>query len=715
MSHSFCDLKDYRGRRVSEYFGENTFSFSLMREKLPKHIYAQLEQAMAEFRGLSGEAAEAVAAAIRDWALAKGATAYTHWFQPLTGLTAEKHDSFIVPDGSGGALEKFSGAMLVKSEPDASSFPHGGMRSTFEARGYAAWDPTSPAFILDGPCGRTLYLPSVFVSYDGQVLDKKAPLIKSVKALSQQCVRLLGLLGHRTDRVHPTVGAEQEYFLVDVDGFRARPDLRILGYTIFGEKSPKGQQFGDHYFGAIRDRVLGFMQELEIELYRLGIPAKTRHNEVAPNQFELACYHEPANLAADHNQLVMELIRRVARRHGLAALLHEKPFSLVNGSGKHNNWSLQDSSGDNLLDPGSNRGGNIRFLCLVVALLDGIRDYGDLLRAIIADPGNDLRLGSHEAPPAIMSVFLGEEISRVLARLEEGNLAALGGLSTFSTGVPFIPHFPKDATDRNRTSPIAFTGNKFEFRAIGSSASIAMPNTVINTIMAEGVRRLADLVESKLAGGAGPGQAALEAVRETYARARAAHYDGDNYSREWLAEAEIRGLAVANDTPEALDFLERKKNVELFARHGVMTARELEARHRVKRDVYVKTVELELRTARNMLRTLFLPAGFRYQSELAESIREAESGFQPGTVLKGQREYLRKVSLRMEDIIRQLADLDAQNEELKHMDAVQAAGFCARSVRPSLHAVREVVDDLEERVDAGLWPIPRYWQMLSGL
>jgi glutamine synthetase len=715
MGHQDHHREKYRERRVSQYYGENTFSFALMREKLPKPVYAQLEQAMAEYHGLPAEAAEAVAAAIRDWALAKGASAYTHWFQPLTGLTAEKHDSFIVPDGSGGALENFSGAILVKSEPDASSFPHGGMRSTFEARGYAAWDPSSPAFILDGPCGRTLYLPSVFVSYDGQVLDKKAPLIKSIRALSQQCSRLLGLLGHGTDWVRPTVGPEQEYFLVDWEHFQARPDLRILGYTIFGEKSPKGQQFGDHYFGAIRDRVLGFMQELEIELFRLGVPAKTRHNEVAPNQFELACYHEPANLAADHNQLVMELLRRVARRHRLAALLHEKPFSLVNGSGKHNNWSLQDSAGNNLLDPGSSRKENIRFLCLVVALLDGIREYGDVLRAIIADPGNDLRLGSHEAPPAVMSVFLGDQISQVLSRLEQGSLGALGSPSTFSTGVPFIPHFPKDATDRNRTSPIAFTGNKFEFRAIGSSASIAMPNTVINTIMAEGVRRLSELVEAKLAGGAGLEQAALEAIRETYARAKAAHYEGDNYSREWLAEAESRGLAIARDTPEALEFLERAKNVELFARHGVMTAGELEARHRVKRDVYVKTVELELRTARNMLRTLFLPAGFHYQAELAESIRAAESGFQPGTVLKGQREYLKKVSLRMEDIIRQLAELDSQNEELKHMDPVQAAGFCARSVRPSLHAVREVVDDLEERVDAGLWPIPRYWQMLSGL
>lgn len=708
-------MEKYKNRRVSEYFGENTYSFALMREKLSRQAYAQLEQAIGNYQGLPAEAAEAVADAIREWALSKGATAYTHWFQPLTGLTAEKHDSFIEPDGSGGAVERFSSAMLLKSEPDASSFPHGGMRSTFEARGYAAWDPSSPAFILDGPGGRTLYLPSVFVSYDGQVLDKKAPLIKSIRALNRQAVRLLGLLGRRADWVHPTVGAEQEYFLVDLEHYLARPDLRILGYTIFGEKTPKGQQFGDHYFGAIRDRVLGFMQELEIELYRLGIPAKTRHNEVAPNQFELACHHEPANLAADHNQLVMELLRRVSRRHGLAALLHEKPFSLINGSGKHNNWSLQDSAGTNLLEPGPTRADNIRFLCLAAALLDGIRDYGDVLRAIIADPGNDLRLGSHEAPPSVMSVFLGEEISAILSRLGEGRLDPIATRDAFSTGVPFIPHFPKDATDRNRTSPIAFTGNKFEFRAVGSSASIAMPNTAINTIMAEGLERLAGLIESKTAGGMVAEQAALEAVRETYARARPAHYDGDNYSDEWLREAKARGLAVAQDTPQALSFLDREKNVELFERHGVMTRQELGARHRVKRDVYVKTVELELRTARNMLRTIFLPAGFRYQSELAGSVQAAEQAKASTTSLPGQREYLRKVSLRIEDIIRKLAELDAQNEELKAMGPEGASEFCAGKVRPSLRAAREVVDDLEERVDAGLWPIPRYWQMLSGL
>ena len=708
-------IERYHHRRVSDYFGESTFGFALMREKLPRDVYAQLERAIGCYQGLPPEVAEAVAAAMKDWAVGKGATAYTHWFQPLTGLTAEKHDSFVVPDGHGGGIETFSGAMLLKSEPDASSFPHGGMRSTFEARGYAAWDPSSPAFILEGGHGRTLYIPSVFISYDGFVLDKKAPLIKSIKAVNEQALRLLRQFGDRADWAYPSVGAEQEYFLVDQKDFEARPDLRILGYTIFGEKSPKGQQFGDHYFGAIRERVLDFMQELEIELYRLAIPAKTRHNEVAPNQFELACHHEWANLAADHNQLVMELLKRVARRHGMAALLHEKPFSNINGSGKHNNWSLITSQGTNLFDPGKTRRENIRFLCFVTALLSGIARHGDVLRAIIADPGNDLRLGSHEAPPAIMSVFLGTELTDVFLKLGQGTLDSIGSREQFKTGVPFIPHFPKDATDRNRTSPIAFTGNKFEFRAIGSSASIAMPNTAINTLMAEGLRLVADSVEARIGLGEDIEQAGLAAIQEVYPQAKLAHFDGDNYTPEWLAEARRRSLGIATDTPQALEFLKLEKNVELFASHQVMVRQELEARHRVKQEIYCKTVELELRTARNMLRTLILPAGFRYQAVLAGSVDGLErvlAGEQPQAV---QREYIKKVSHRIEAIVQKLNGLDADNDELKRLGPDEQARFCAGTVRPALAAVREVVDDLEERVDAKLWPMPRYWQMLSGL
>jgi len=705
----------YQERRVSEYFGENTFSFALMKERLPKAVYRQLARAINRFQDMPPEAAEAVAAAIKEWALSKGATAYTHWFQPLTGLTAEKHDIFAVPDGMGGAVEDFSGEMLAKSEPDASSFPHGGMRSTFEARGYAAWDPSSPAFILDGPQGRTLYLPSVFVSYDGQVLDKKTPLIKSIRALNQQALRLCRLLNYNTDWIYPTVGAEQEYFLIDAKYAEARPDLKILGYTIFGARSPKGQQFGDHYFGAIRERVLGFMQELERELFLLGVPAKTRHNEVAPNQFELACHHELANLAADHNQLVMELLKRVAQRHGLVALLHEKPFSHINGSGKHNNWSLQDSQGKNLLDPGHSRADNIRFLCFLVALLEGVRFHGDVFRAMVADPGNDLRLGSHEAPPSVMSVFLGQELTTILQDLARGQLKPIGRREAFETGVPFIPTFPKDTTDRNRTSPIAFTGNKFEFRAVGSSASIAMPNTIINTMMAEGLRLLSDLIETKISSGQDSEAAVLEAVKETYERARAVHFEGDNYSEEWLAEAEARGLAIARDTPQALRYLVTDRSFDLFQRHGVMTRRELEARYRVKLDIYIKTVELELRTSRNMLRTLFLPAGIRYQSELAEVVSRLSSVDGENAGLTPLKQYLNKMGQRIEGLMKGLAELDGYNDELKALETEAAAELCSQRIRPAIFHLRQIVDDLEERMDAGLWPVPRYWQMLSGL
>jgi len=705
----------YQERRVSEYFGENTFSFALMKERLPKAVYRQLARAINRFQDMPPEAAEAVAAAIKEWALSKGATAYTHWFQPLTGLTAEKHDIFAVPDGMGGAVEDFSGEMLAKSEPDASSFPHGGMRSTFEARGYAAWDPSSPAFILDGPQGRTLYLPSVFVSYDGQVLDKKTPLIKSIRALNQQALRLCRLLNYNTDWIYPTVGAEQEYFLIDAKYAEARPDLKILGYTIFGARSPKGQQFGDHYFGAIRERVLGFMQELERELFLLGVPAKTRHNEVAPNQFELACHHELANLAADHNQLVMELLKRVAQRHGLVALLHEKPFSHINGSGKHNNWSLQDSQGKNLLDPGHSRADNIRFLCFLVALLEGVRFHGDVFRAMVADPGNDLRLGSHEAPPSVMSVFLGQELTTILQDLARGQLKPIGRREAFETGVPFIPTFPKDTTDRNSTSPIAFTGNKFEFRAVGSSASIAMPNTIINTMMAEGLRLLSDLIETKISSGQDAEAAVLEAVKETYERARAVHFEGDNYSEEWLAEAEARGLAIARDTHQALRYLVTDRSFDLFQRHGVMTRRELEARYRVKLDIYIKTVELELRTSRNMLRTLFLPAGIRYQSELAEAVSRLSSVDGENAGLTPLKQYLNKMGQRIEGLMKGLAELDGYNDELKALETEAAAELCSQRIRPAIFHLRQIVDDLEERMDAGLWPVPRYWQMLSGL
>jgi glutamine synthetase len=710
------NLNRYTTQRITDYFGENTFSFQLMKQHLAPAVYAVLERSVQFHEPLGTDVADEVAIAMKDWALRRNVSAYTHWFQPLTGLTAEKHDSFLAVAGNAW-LEEFTGSRLIKSEPDASSFPHGGMRSTFEARGYAAWDPSSPAFIMEGQFGRTLYIPSVFVSYDGYVLDKKTPLLKSMNAVSAAALRLLQLLGGNGARwVYPQVGAEQEYFLVDRRHAEARPDLRIAGYTLFGERAPKGQQFGDHYFGAIRERVLAFMQELEIELYRLGIPAKTRHNEVAPNQFELACLHEVANIAADHNHLVMELLRRVGRRHGLTALLHEKPFARINGSGKHNNWSLVDSEGFNMFSPGDNPADNLRFLCFVTAVLDGVSRHGDLLRAIIASPGNDFRLGSHEAPPAIMSVFLGTSLSEVFEQLAQGQLAEGRPRNDFRTGVPFIPPFPADATDRNRTSPFAFTGNKFEFRAVGSSASIAMPNAVLNTLVADGLNRVADAMERYRAGGLEAADAALQALREIYAEARRVHYEGDNYQPAWIEEARRRELPMAAHTPAALEFLETEKNLALFETYHVLRREELLARQRVKLETYAMSVELELRIARNMIRTLFLPRGLQYERELAETVDRLQNllGREDESV-KAQREYLRKIASRLQFILQRLTELDGYNEEFKTLPLKEQARFCAETVRPALAAVRGVVDELEERVDAGLWPIPRYWEMLGGL
>lgn len=709
------DLKGYVSRRISEYYSENTFSFPLMKEKLPPEIYHRLVRSVQYYEELSHEVADVVAAAMKDWALNRGVTSYTHWFLPLTGLTAEKHDSFLSYGNNGGLIEEFTGSKLIKSEPDASSFPHGGMRSTFEARGYAAWDPSSPAFIIEGEYGKTLCIPSVFVSFDGYILDKKTPLIKSIKAVNEAACRLMTLMGYTgIDWVYPQVGPEQEYFLVDQEHTQGRPDLRVIGYTLFGQKTPRGQQFEDHYFGAIKERVLAFMQELEIELFRLGIPAKTRHNEVAPNQFEIATLHENANLAADHNQLLMEVLRRVARRHKFTALLHEKPFAGINGSGKHNNWSLVANNGINMFDPGDSRQDNLRFLLSILAVLYGVYHHGDLLRAIIASPGNDFRLGSHEAPPAIISVFLGQELTTIFAQLEHGELGIQQNPAQFITGVPFIPHFAQDTTDRNRTSPFAFTGNKFEFRAVGSSASIAMPNAVINTIVADGLLNISQQLEAKIQSGLSPQEAALKVLQETYPLLKAIHFEGDNYSSGWWSEAIERGLPVANNTYEALQYLISPKNINLFNSHHVLREEEVRARYRVELGIYINTVELELRTARNMIRTLILPACFQYERELGDTLDRLVRLFgDSDPSVQTQRDYLQKISARVQIVIDQLRELDGLNEQLHDPDTAGQAQLCIDKIRPALLQVREVVDKLEERVDARFWRLPRYWEMLN--
>ncbi|MBP7867451.1 MAG: glutamine synthetase III [Acidobacteria bacterium] len=707
--------RDYVGRKVSSYFGENTFSFEVMKEKLPADIYARLERAVKHFEELPVEVADAVAAAIKEWALGKGATSYAHWFQPLTGLTAEKHDSFLSYGPSGRLQENFTGAKLTRSEPDASSFPHGGMRSTFEARGYAAWDPSSPAFILEGEFGKTLFIPSVFVSYDGCVLDKKTPLIKSIKAVSEASLRLLGLLGaNGTEWVYPQLGPEQEYFLVETRHTESRPDLAMLGYTIFGSQAPRGQQFEDHYFGSIKDRVLAFMQESEIELYRLGIPAKTRHNEVAPNQFELATLHENANIATDHNQLLMEVLRKAGNRHGFTVLFHEKPFAGINGSGKHNNWSLVDSRGVNLLDPGATESDNVRFLCVVTAVLLGVRAYGDLFRAIVAGPGNDDRLGADEAPPPIMSVFLGSELTDVLERLERGKLLPLRQPGKFSTGVPFIPHFPRDATDRNRTSPIAFTGNKFEFRAVGASASTAMPTAVINAMVTHGLHVLADALERRSERAEDPLGTALAVVGELYGTARESHFEGDNYTPEWREEATRRGLFAAATAPEALEALRAPKNLDLFHRFHILTPEETQARYRVNLRNYIHTVELELRLAISMVRTLYVPGAVESLGGLLETASRARAA---GPDLKAPAEaldvYAQDVAVRVQAVLERLPELAALEARLGALAEEECARFCADQVRPALREVRSTVDELERWVDARRRRVPGYADMLT--
>lgn len=710
MDHS------YIGKRVSSYFGENTFGFAAMREKLPPDTMGRLQRAIQQGGELEPDVAESVAQAMRDWAISRGATSYTHWFQPLTGLTAEKHDSFLAWSAGGGVVEEFTGSCLVKSEPDASSFPHGGMRSTFEARGYAAWDPSSPAFLMEGEYGRTLFIPSVFVSHDGHVLDKKTPLLKSIRAVSEAAMRLLKVMGHEdVEWVHPLVGAEQEYFLVDRDLASQRPDLQNLGYTIFGARAPRGQQFEDHYFGAIKDRVLGFMQELELELFRLGIPAKTRHNEVAPNQFEMATLPETANVAADHNQLIMEMMRRVARRHNFTVLLHEKPFYGINGSGKHNNWSLVTSRGVNLYKPGKTEKDNLCFLCAVTAILFAVKHHGALMRGIISGPGNDFRLGMHEAPPAIMSVYLGDELSRIFSRLEDGDLPAIRRTSEFRTGVPFIPPFPADVSDRNRTSPMAFTGNKFEFRAVGSSASIAMPNTVLNSAVAQGLHHLADSIEVRLKSGEEIGDAILGTVRECYRECSAVHFNGDNYTDSWREEAARRGLPIATNTPEALVALTTPASRSLFSDLGVLTPDELEARRLVKQDIYTKTIEMELRVARDMLRTLILPAGLEYQKMVSSAAGKARDLFgSDDPDFLSQKEYVRKISGRIRGLAECVNELDELHDRISAMTGeAELAVFCATTVRPVIGRARKLADELESRVDARCWRIPRYCDLLT--
>ena len=697
--------------QISRYYGEDTFNAKVMQDKLPKDIYKRIIETIQARRKMDLETANAVAHAIKEWAIDKGATHYCHWFQPMTGATAEKHDSFIEFTDAGDVIERFSGKQLIQGEPDASSFPSGGLRSTFEARGYTAWDPTSPAFIIRNGLGTTLCIPTIFISYTGEALDKKTPLLRSIGAIEKSAVNLLRLLGNQeSQKVFATLGPEQEYFLIDQDYYFKRQGLVLSGRSLLGAVPPKGQQLEDQYFGSIKERILSFMHDVEEELYKLGIPAKTRHNEVAPSQFEIAPIFEEANLAADHNQLVMETMKRIAPIHKLRLLLHEKPFAGINGSGKHLNWSLSDDLGNNLLNPGQTPHDNIQFLVFLMATIKAVNVHADLLRASVASAGNDHRLGANEAPPAIISVFLGEQLTNILDNIEKGKITKATDAAIIDLGISKLPVLSKDSTDRNRTSPFAFTGNKFEFRAVGSSQSISFPATVLNTIVAESLDILAGKIKAK---GGDVKQAALDVVKEEVKANKAVLFMGDNYTQDWEKEAAKRGLPNKKTGYEALKDLKTDKALKLFEKYGVLSPEELKSRYHVRLERYIKEIDIEAATLFTMAQSQILPAAATYQKTLAQSIKNAMDVIGDGRELKPQKELLKRVSALIGDAQKQVTELKQDIEKARAIDSEekQAAYFCD-AIKPCMNAVRNTVDTLEQYVDNELWPLPKYWEML---
>ena len=684
---------------INQVFGASVFSPAVQRQRLAADVFKRLQETLDEGQTLAPDLADAVAAAMKEWAMEKGATHYTHWFQPLTGSTAEKHDSFYGPTGDGAAIAEFSGKELIQGEPDASSFPTGGIRATFEARGYTAWDPSSPAFILENPNGALLCIPTAFASWTGEALDHKIPLLRSMDALSKSAIRALRLLGdERAVRVFTTVGPEQEYFLIDEQYYFERPDLINTGRTLFGAKPPKGHELDDHYFGSIPERVLACMLETERELAKLGVPIKTRHNEVAPAQYELAPIFENSNVGSDHQQLTMQLLQNVARRYGLITLLHEKPFAGVNGSGKHNNWSMGTDTGSNLLEPGATPHENHRFLFFCAAVIKAVNKHQALLRASIASPGQDHRLGANEAPPAIISIFLGAELEKVYNALESGSADAATEKSELELGASMLPALPKHGGDRNRTSPFAFTGNKFEFRALGSSQSLALPNTVLNTIVAEAIDELSDQLEAK----GGGEEAALAVARDAYAENKQVVFDGDNYSEEWHTEAEGRGLFNLKQTPDALPWLINEQTVEVFSRYDVLSERELEARYEVFVEQYVTTLNIEAETAADIARTLLLPAALQYMALLDD----ADGG-------KGVERLEKEIAGLVDEFIETIFALEKANiGHPEDVDVLDGAKYVQSTVIPAMEANREVADKLERIVPDSLWPLPKYAEIL---
>ena len=690
---------------IPNLFGSLVFNDSIMKARLPKETYKSLKNTIQAGKPLNLEVATVVANAMKDWAIEKGATHYTHWFQPMTGVTAEKHDSFITPDKDGHIIMEFSGKELVQGEPDASSFPSGGLRATFEARGYTAWDPTSYAFIKDG----TLCIPTAFCSYSGEALDKKTPVLRSMQALNKQALRILRLFGNTTvEKVITTVGPEQEYFLVDKEMYEKRPDLVFCGRTLFGARPPKGQEMEDHYFGTIKPRVSAYMKELEQELWKLGVLAKTKHNEVAPAQHELAPIFTTTNIATDHNQLTMELMKSIANKHGLACLLHEKPFAGVNGSGKHNNWSLSTDTGANLLEPGDTPSENAQFLLFLSAVIKAVDDYQDLLRVSVASAGNDHRLGANEAPPAIVSMFLGDELTEIITAIENGTNYIDKGKSQMEIGVHVLPKFSKDTTDRNRTSPFAFTGNKFEFRMLGSTFSIAGPNIVLNTIVAEELKQFADILEKS----SNFDEDLNTVIKDTIRDHKRIIFNGNNYSDAWIEEAEKRGLLNLKTTPDALPYFVHTKNIELFTKHHVFSESELYSRYEILMENYCKTIHIEALTMIDMVKKYIIPSVLSYQGEISE-IANSKKQLNPNLKCELEEKLLSNLSRLGNYLYAKLDTLETSVLNAKtHSDLLESAKYYRESIFINMQHLRGIVDELETLIAKDHWSLPTYGELL---
>ncbi|MBQ3299491.1 MAG: glutamine synthetase III [Ruminococcus sp.] len=694
--------------KVPEMFGSMVFNDKKMQERLPKSTYKALKRTVQNGEPLDLSVANVVANAMKDWAVEMGCTHYTHWFQPMTGVTAEKHDSFICPDGDQVIME-FSGKELIKGEPDASSFPSGGIRATFEARGYTTWDPTSPAFIRDA----TLYIPTAFCSYTGEVLDKKTPLLRSMERLSSEAVKVLQLLGkENVTRVTTTVGPEQEYFLIDKKMYDQRPDLIYTGRTLFGAKAPKGQELADHYFGSIKTRVAAYMKDLDEELWKLGVLAKTKHNEVAPSQHELAPIFSTSNIATDHNELCMEIMKKVAERHGLVCLLHEKPFAGVNGSGKHNNWSISTNTGENLLDPGKNPEDNLQFQLFLAAIVKAVDEYQDLLRITVASAGNDHRLGANEAPPAIISMYLGDDLGALVESIIEGKEYRSHDKAKMETGVDVLPDFRKDNSDRNRTSPFAFTGNKFEFRALGSSLNIACPNYMLNTMVAEELSRFYEAVKD-----AEDVEAALKAlIKDTFTAHQRIIFNGDNYTDEWVEEAAKRGLCNYKSLPEAMAHYVDQKNIDLFVRNGIVSEAEIRARYEIELEHYAKQLNIEALTMLEMAKKNITPAVISFVRELAETVSLKKS-VSSSVSTAAEESLLESLSEQLEAFVNKTSELESAVAEADKYsgDVLACATYFREKVFAKMEELRAVGDSMETETSANYWPYPSYGEMLFGV